>query len=261
MKQNALAARTGLAIAILACAGMATGQNLLQLIQKAPRMQSAGAPEFGTSQESFYTVGEWDFDPVTSNQTYSDIVLETGNVLRYSTAGSVGFFAGVHPPDGAVLTSVTFDLCDSNEEDSHLTATLYSCDAVNASCSSIGGDVVSVSNIALPCHAYTQDLSAFGFTVNNQTQRLLLWARTLTVGDTNAIAGATVGYKLQVSPAPGSATFGDVPTNHPFFQYVEALAKSGITGGCGSGNYCPNAPLTRGQMAVFLAKGLGLQWP
>src|SRR6185436_4955518 len=71
----------------------------------------------------------------------------------------------------------------------------------------------------------------------------------------------TVRYRLQVSPAPATATFGDVPTDHPFFQFIEALAASGITGGCGNGNYCPNAPLTRGQMAVFLSKALGLQWP
>ena len=31
--------------------------------------------------------------------------------------------------------------------------------------------------------------------------------------------------------------------------------------GCGDGsNYCPDAALTRGQMAVFLAKALGLHW-
>ena len=68
-------------------------------------------------------------------------------------------------------------------------------------------------------------------------------------------------YRRQVSPAPTAATFGDVPVAHPFFQFVEALAASGITAGCGSGNYCPDAPLTRGQMAVFLAKALGLHWP
>ena len=68
-------------------------------------------------------------------------------------------------------------------------------------------------------------------------------------------------WTRQVSSPPGTATFGDVPTSHPFFQFVEALAKSGITGGCGDGNYCPDAPLTRGQMAVFLSKALGLQWP
>ena len=52
----------------------------------------------------------------------------------------------------------------------------------------------------------------------------------------------------QVSPAPDTATFNDVPTSHPFFQFVEALAKSGITGGCNTAPplYCPGrAPDTR----------------
>ena len=67
-------------------------------------------------------------------------------------------------------------------------------------------------------------------------------------------------WHRQVSPAPALATFNDVPTSHPFFQYIEALAASGITGGCGGGNYCPDNPLTRGQMAVFMSKALGLTW-
>jgi hypothetical protein len=71
----------------------------------------------------------------------------------------------------------------------------------------------------------------------------------------------TVRYRLQVSPAPATATFADVPTGHLFFQYIEALAASGITGGCGGGNYCPDNPVTRGQMAVFVAKALGLHFP
>jgi len=71
----------------------------------------------------------------------------------------------------------------------------------------------------------------------------------------------TIRYRLQVSPPPATATFGDVPTGHPFFQFVEALAASGITAGCGNGNFCPDQPLTRGQMAVFLSKALGLHWP
>jgi hypothetical protein len=63
-----------------------------------------------------------------------------------------------------------------------------------------------------------------------------------------------------VSPAPAVATFGDVPVGRPQHQYIEALVASGITAGCGGGNYCPDAPLTRGQMAVFLSKGLGLHF-
>jgi S-layer homology domain len=73
--------------------------------------------------------------------------------------------------------------------------------------------------------------------------------------------GAKITWRRQVSAAPSSPTFGDVPESHPFSQFIEALAASGITGGCGDGsNYCPNAALTRGQMAVFLAKALGLHW-
>jgi len=67
-------------------------------------------------------------------------------------------------------------------------------------------------------------------------------------------------WRRHVSPSPGSATFGDVPTSDPAFQFVEALVASGVTAGCGGGNYCPDATLTRRQMAVFLSKALGLHW-
>ena len=68
-------------------------------------------------------------------------------------------------------------------------------------------------------------------------------------------------YRLQVSPAPATATFNDVPTTSGQFRFVEALVAAGITSGCGAGNYCPNDPVTRGQMAVFLSVALGLHFP
>ena len=85
----------------------------------------------------------------------------------------------------------------------------------------------------------------------------------LEVGAPNAgtiFAAVRVYYTLQVSPAPAVATFSDVPPSHPFFRFIEALVASGITAGCGGGNFCPDTPLTRGQMAVFLAIGLGLHF-
>jgi hypothetical protein len=33
---------------------------------------------------------------------------------------------------------------------------------------------------------------------------------------------------------------------------VAELARRGITGGCGSGAFCPGDPVNRAQMAVFL---------
>lgn len=71
---------------------------------------------------------------------------------------------------------------------------------------------------------------------------------------------ATLSWRRQVSPAPVTATFDDVPTGHLFFQHIEALATSGITAGCDADSFCPGAPLTRGQMAAFLATALGLNW-
>jgi hypothetical protein len=50
---------------------------------------------------------------------------------------------------------------------------------------------------------------------------------------------------------------GDQPGVREFIK----SGASGITAGCGGGNFCPDNPLTRRQMAVFLAKALGLNWP
>ena len=84
----------------------------------------------------------------------------------------------------------------------------------------------------------------------------------LLAGTTPAFGGVRITWHRQVSPAPAAATFGDVPIDHPFFEFIEALAASGITSGCNAEppQYCPDAPLTRGQMAVFLSKALGLHW-
>lgn len=44
----------------------------------------------------------------------------------------------------------------------------------------------------------------------------------------------------------------------PHESAIIKLAATGITGGCGDGRFCPDAPLTRAQMAVFLSRALGL---
>ena len=56
-------------------------------------------------------------------------------------------------------------------------------------------------------------------------------------------------------PAPATGTaFSDVPASNPFAPWIEELVREGITAGCGSGLYCPNNPVTRQQMAIFLLK-------
>ncbi len=58
-------------------------------------------------------------------------------------------------------------------------------------------------------------------------------------------------------PAASGGVFLDVPSNGFAAAYIENLAALGVTGGCGSGNYCPNDAVTRAQMAVFLLKTQG----
>jgi len=57
-------------------------------------------------------------------------------------------------------------------------------------------------------------------------------------------------------PPPCTGTvFDDVPCQGGAFDpWIEDLAGRGITSGCGGGDYCPNAPVSRAQMATFLLK-------
>ena len=181
-----------------------------------------------------------------------------------------GAYASVHAtaqiqvPDGASLGTFRFWAYDSDPD---VDLWFYVWEA----CQPIGYDPPTNTLIV-----QGQTLGSSGYfpgsrSLNNLTADNKACAYTVAVqfaptgedcrGDALMVNKLQFSWTRQVSPPPATASFGDVPTNHPFFQFVEALAKSGITGGCGGENYCPDAPLTRGQMAVFLAKALGLQWP
>jgi uncharacterized delta-60 repeat protein len=55
-------------------------------------------------------------------------------------------------------------------------------------------------------------------------------------------------------PVGASTGFADVPVTHPNAAWIKQLAAEGITAGCGGGNYCPNNPVRRAQMAYFLLR-------
>ena len=143
---------------------------------------------------------------------------------------------------GAELDFFTFQTCNAVAGGTSTTTTMTS----GGTTGSGGGQAITV-NLVTP------------LTVNNTnchyTVRVAFRANTLLT-----LQSVRVRWARQVSPAPAVATFTDVPTGHPQFRFVEALVASGITGGCGAGIYCPDNPLTRGQMAVFLSVALGLRF-
>lgn len=59
----------------------------------------------------------------------------------------------------------------------------------------------------------------------------------------------------------GRGRFADVPAGHTFRGAIAALADAGITNGCNpprNNRFCPDAPVTRAQMAAFLTRALDL---
>ncbi|MBI5963762.1 MAG: S-layer homology domain-containing protein [Chloroflexi bacterium] len=59
-------------------------------------------------------------------------------------------------------------------------------------------------------------------------------------------------------PPAATGIFSDVPVGSFGANFIEQLAADGITNGCGGGKFCPNAIVTRAQMAVFLVKTFNL---
>ena len=63
-----------------------------------------------------------------------------------------------------------------------------------------------------------------------------------------------------VPPTATGTVFDDVPATHWAAAWIEQLAAEGITNGCDASNYCPQALLTRAQMAVVIARAYGSDW-
>ena len=114
------------------------------------------------------------------------------------------------------------------------------------------GDVASVTNHAGSTYAWT--LPGGSITAGQGSSQI-----TFDAGSpgTTMQAGVVESAGSCASPEATLAIqvdFLDVPPSDPFHDYVIKIARNGITAGCGGGDYCRNAAVTRAQMAVFLLK-------
>jgi hypothetical protein len=179
-----------------------------------------------------------------------------GGLSRYqTTSSSVKWWAPVRVPDGAAIVGLNLEVCDdtaSGQIAFGLRRTRFE-DGVDVA--PIGGTGVSI----VPGCGFAS--VAYDVPVNVDNENYDYWVWVQWEGEFSSslrFQAMKTAYRLQVSADPNYATFNDIPIGHPLHQFVEALAYWSITAGCGSGNFCPDAPLTRGQMAVFLSKALGL---
>ncbi len=214
-------------------------------------------PDFGTASYEVLSLSSYAF---TAGREAGALTGTDDNGYGYvwATGGTGPYFvASVAIPAGAVIDWIGLDYCDSNAS-AGLWLFAYDLYGDN-SYSNIGG-------IAAPDRTgcgYAYNATALNYATTQDSGRIL----TLYVLQRGAFdgsvsfRGAEVWFRRTVSPGPATATFADVPTSSPYFKYVEALFASGLIAGCGGGNYCPTNPVTRGQLAVFLAGALGMHFP
>ena len=231
------------------------------------RAQTAGPAAFGAEAQQLQIPASA-FVPVTSEFLYT---LGFGSEIRPTSDGTQAWVAPLGLPSGALLDEIRLLVRDEDAKLDISGSLFFHAQSVSdpAGCgghfvySEWTGDSAGLDGRGIvtlmdsdslliegqsmiPCGQPAYHLHGIEVQLNSTSHRLM---------------GAVVVWRRSVSGAPEVATFNDVPLNHPFFQFVEALAAAGITAGCGGGSFCPDAPLTRGQMAVFLAKALGLHSP
>ena len=117
----------------------------------------------------------------------------------------------------------------------------------------VGATGVSASVPGTGGAVYAWTLTGGTITSGQGTSQILFSAGP--PGTTMALSvGVTLGACTAAASAAIQVDFIDVPPADAFHAYVDALARDGVTSGCGGGNYCRNNDVTRAQMAVFLLK-------
>jgi hypothetical protein len=248
--KNRSAARRAAAM-MLACAGL--GAPLAHA-------QEEGAPRgetYGTASRVDHVLQAYAFEVFTGDGANTSA---NGFRARACNVTSCAFVAPVMLPSGAVIEAMQLEACDTNATaGAQVMAALYRQVQLEAAVVTLAGPVVTGGT---PGCAFFTALVTPPHTVNNDDGTYAVEVFITGGSLTTRFQAVRIVYHLQVSPSPATATFpNDVPPSHPFFRFVEALAAAGITGGCSAGSYCPDSPLTRGQMAVFLATALGLHFP
>ena len=253
--------QVGLGISVAFFAPLLLGQE--------PSHRLAMPTTYGTTDVSYINVPGTAFFPIGSGFEY------TGDygVQRWGATTTVDFMAPMpRIPAGAQIVSLELAFED-NSVFWFVAGSLFVCDYLGQTCTQHPAAGAGAGDCAGPgsiCSGYAAapgpasiaaDMTADDVFVDNYDYAYSLFARVQGGAGQTKLAGMIIGYRLQVSaPGSGAPHFADVPPSDPAYQFIEALYASGISVGCGGGNYCPDAALTRRQMAVFLAKALGLHF-
>jgi hypothetical protein len=232
-------------------------QGATEWVTVEPRAESE-TRAFGTASTTAHVVGALSFLPPSSATGFAINASIVTGIAVFQTTAAGDWWAPLHLPAGALVERIELEACDDNvaEDIAFGLARGTAPGGATQNLTPAGTTTASPG-----CAFFPLSLIA-PVTIDNRTNNYWLFLNYGATDATTRVQGIRVFYRLQVSPAPAVATFpSDVPTSHPFFRFIEALARAGITSGCGAGSYCPDSAVTRGQMAVFLSIALGLHFP
>ena len=208
--------------------------------------------EFGIADDTITVIPATAFQPQSTgfNCGYSPSF-----ALNCEPNHDVHYFAGLDLPAGAVIDNVGINTL--TDTDFVIGLEIVQRDA--------GGTPTGFLGFSAPAHpSFATDYAAPItpiFIPDHENKAFYIDVENASNPNPQYFGWVEVWWHRTVSQAPGTPTFNDVPGSDPAYQFIEALAASGVTSGCGNGNFCPDSPLTRRQMAVFLAKALGLHYP
>jgi hypothetical protein len=188
------------------------------------------------------------------------VIYESNGYVHPSGIGGA-LWAAVTLPAGVNISSLGLYGYDTNASED-VTAQMRGLEGGSDTPSS--WSIATVSSTDSPGYKIFRS-DSFSLTVNGETYcsegcQYVVYVTFPVADGTLQFKGVDVWWNRQISPAPDTASFSDVPTSHPFFKEIEAMAASGITTGYADGTFKPGATVTRQAMAAFLSRALGLHW-
>jgi len=115
----------------------------------------------------------------------------------------------------------------------------------------------SGASASVPNHSgstWTWTLSGGTITAGQTTRQIVFDAAPPGTTMVCTVTESNAGCVSPLSSKNIQVDFLDIPPSNTFHDYVNAVARNGVTAGCGGGNYCGTSSVTRAQMAVFLLK-------
>ncbi|MFO0753949.1 MAG: S-layer homology domain-containing protein [Thermodesulfovibrionales bacterium] len=182
--------------------------------------------------------GTWDSGILAQSQSFSRTFTEAGTFPYFCSlhcgSGMTGtVVVNAAPPASALLTVAKAGVGEVGVTSSPAG---ISC-GTDCTETFTGGTVVTLTAAAIPGTTFTG------------------WSGACRNTDTTCVVTLTAETLVTAhSLATNTTTFGDAPQGYWAGNYIEALHNNSLTQGCGAGNFCPETPVMRGQMAAFIVR-------